>query len=254
MTDGDDPDGEDDGGHHCERRPPRRGQTSLSERHRQPRREWAQRPKRAVDANLSLLQKRSPPSQGATLHRPQKVRGHGTPGRGVSASPRSCQSLEETLTVILLGISPSLLRIFKSTNPIESMICSKNRDRQRQALAQRRDHPALDRGGSGGGREAVPPPQRLPRPPAVARRAGEDAANRRCPDRHRGQTRPGPQETRPAAIGSASIVVRDDLCASLRPRAASPGHQQSAASPLLPSLPLAGYRRRQQDLPEDFPR
>lgn len=98
--------------------------------------------------------------------------------------------------MILLGISPSLLRIFKSTNPIESMIGGKNRERQRQALAQRRDHPALDRGGSGGGREAVPPRQRLPRPPAVARRAGEDAANRRCPDRHRGLTRPGPQETR----------------------------------------------------------
>src|SRR6266568_7120196 len=32
------------------------------------------------------------------------------------------EGLEETLTVTRLGLSPSLLRTFKSTNPVESMI------------------------------------------------------------------------------------------------------------------------------------
>ena len=40
------------------------------------------------------------------------------PGAAVSLR----EGLEETLTVIRLGLSPSLLRTFKSTNPIESMI------------------------------------------------------------------------------------------------------------------------------------
>ena len=39
---------------------------------------------------------------------------------GAAASLR--EGLEETLTVTRLGLSPSLLRTFKSTNPIESMI------------------------------------------------------------------------------------------------------------------------------------
>lgn len=39
---------------------------------------------------------------------------------GVAASLR--EGLEETLTVTRLCLSPSLLRTFKSTNPIESMI------------------------------------------------------------------------------------------------------------------------------------
>jgi putative transposase len=46
------------------------------------------------------------------------------------------EGLEETLTVNRLGLSPSLLRTFKSTNPIESMISvGRNRHSQRQALA-----------------------------------------------------------------------------------------------------------------------
>jgi len=39
---------------------------------------------------------------------------------GAAASLR--EGLEETITVTRLGLSPSLLRTFKSTNPIESMI------------------------------------------------------------------------------------------------------------------------------------
>ena len=42
----------------------------------------------------------------------------------LTQAARDCEGLEETLTLTLtkLGLSPSLLRTFKSTNPIESMI------------------------------------------------------------------------------------------------------------------------------------
>jgi len=39
-----------------------------------------------------------------------------------AAAASVLEGLEETLTVNRLGLSPSLLRTFKSTNPIESMI------------------------------------------------------------------------------------------------------------------------------------
>ena len=65
------------------------------------------------------------------------------------------EGLEESLTVTRLGLSPSLLRTFKSTNPIESMISvARTVTRQRQALAGRQHGPALDSGWSAGGGKA----------------------------------------------------------------------------------------------------
>ena len=81
------------------------------------------------------------------------------------------EGMEETLTVIRLGIKGKLRRTLESTNPCESMIDTvRTHPAQRQALVLRRDGPALDRRRDARSREAVPQGHRLHRPPAPRRR------------------------------------------------------------------------------------
>jgi putative transposase len=82
---------------------------------------------------------------------------------GAAASLR--EGLAETLTVLRLGVPPTLARTLRSTNTIESMIsiCRDHAGNAR-ALAGRHHGAALVRRGDGRGRQAVPPRQRLPAP------------------------------------------------------------------------------------------
>jgi transposase-like protein len=52
---------------------------------------------------------------------------------GAAASLR--EGMAETLTVLRLGLPPTLARTFRSTNAVESMIASTRAREQRQALA-----------------------------------------------------------------------------------------------------------------------
>jgi putative transposase len=90
---------------------------------------------------------------------------------GAAASLR--EGLEETLTVLRLGLSPTLARTFRSTNAIESMI-SIARDHARNVKRWRdgADGAALVRRRHGRGQATVPPRQRPPalgQPPRRAR-------------------------------------------------------------------------------------
>ena len=95
------------------------------------------------------------------------------------------EGLEETLTVMRLGVPPTLARTLRSTNPIESMIeiCRDHSD-ERETLARRPDGVALVRGGDARSHQTVPQGQRLLAPtrsaPSPRRRGRQD-------DRH---TRP----------------------------------------------------------------
>jgi putative transposase len=82
---------------------------------------------------------------------------------GAAASMR--EGMAETLTVLRLGVPPTLARTLHSTNPIESMIsiCREHAGNAR-ALAGRHHGAALVRRGDGRGEQAVPPRQRLPAP------------------------------------------------------------------------------------------
>jgi Transposase, Mutator family len=90
---------------------------------------------------------------------------------GAAASLR--EGLDETLTVLRLGVPPTLARSLRSTNPIESLlsICRDHAGNAR-ALAGRHHGAALVRRGDGRGRQAVPPRQRLPAPAGPAGGAG----------------------------------------------------------------------------------
>ena len=77
---------------------------------------------------------------------------------GAAASLR--EGMDETLTVLRLGVPPSLARTLRSTNAIESMISICRAQRERQALARRADGAALVRRRHGRGRQAVPTSQR----------------------------------------------------------------------------------------------
>ncbi len=85
------------------------------------------------------------------------------PHPGAAASLR--EGLTETLTVLRLGVPPTLARTLRSTNTIESMIsiCRDHAGNAR-ALAGRHHGAALVRRRHGRGRQAVPPRQRLPAP------------------------------------------------------------------------------------------
>ena len=98
---------------------------------------------------------------------------------GAAASLR--EGMAETLTVLRLGVPPTLARTLRSTNAVESMIriCRTPRP-QRQALARRADGAALVRRRHGRGRQAVPPGQRPPTPTIPARHAGKGHRTRRC--------------------------------------------------------------------------
>ena len=90
---------------------------------------------------------------------------------GAAASLR--EGLAETLTVLRLGVPPTLARTLRSTNTIESMIsiCRDHAGNAR-ALAGRHHGTALVCCGDGRGGQAVPPGQRLPAPAGLARRPG----------------------------------------------------------------------------------
>ena len=89
---------------------------------------------------------------------------------GAAASLR--EGLDETLTVLRLGVPPTLARTLRSTNCIESMISvCREHAAQRQALARRADGAALVRRRDGRGRQAVPPRQRSPAPTDTPRSA-----------------------------------------------------------------------------------
>jgi putative transposase len=78
-----------------------------------------------------------------------------------------------TLTVIRLGVPPTLARTLRSTNSIESMVAiCRDHATNARALAGRSDGAALDRRRDGRGSQAVPPRQRLPTPASAPRRAG----------------------------------------------------------------------------------
>ena len=90
---------------------------------------------------------------------------------GAAASLR--EGLAETLTVIRLGVPPTLARTLRSTNSIESMIAiCRDHAANARALAGRSDGAALDRRRDGRGSQAVPPRQRLPTPASAPQRAG----------------------------------------------------------------------------------
>jgi hypothetical protein len=84
--------------------------------------------------------------------------------------------MEETLTVTRLGVKGPLKRTLQSTNPCESMIEWRPPIQpQRQALAVRRDVPALDSRRDARGRATVPTDHWLRRPrQARARRRSRD--------------------------------------------------------------------------------
>ena len=82
------------------------------------------------------------------------------------------EGMAETLTVIRLGVPPTLARTLRSTNPI----WVDDRDlpgtqQERQALAGRHHGPALGRRRHDRGPQAVPPRQRPPAPARPARRS-----------------------------------------------------------------------------------
>ncbi len=99
---------------------------------------------------------------------------------GAAASLR--EGMAETLTVLRLGVPPTLARTLRSTNAIESMISicrahSANVKRWRDGQMALRWCAA----GDGRGRQAVPPGERPPPPTIAARHAGQGHRNRRCP-------------------------------------------------------------------------
>jgi putative transposase len=88
-----------------------------------------------------------------------------------SAAASLREGMDETLTVLRLGVPPTLARTLRSTNAIESMISICRELTQRKALARRVDGAALVRRGDGRGRQAVSPRQRAPAPAGATRRA-----------------------------------------------------------------------------------
>jgi putative transposase len=98
---------------------------------------------------------------------------------GAAASLR--EGMAETLTVLRLGIPPTLARTlrFDQRHRVNDLHLSGSRE-QRQALAPRRDGAALVRRRDGRGRQAVPPGQRPPAPALPARHAEPNHRNHRC--------------------------------------------------------------------------
>jgi putative transposase len=105
---------------------------------------------------------------------------------GAAASLR--EGLEDTLTVLRLGVPPTLARTLRSTNTIESMIsvCGELL-RQRQALPRWTDSAALVRRRHGRGRQAVPPRQRPPAPTGTSCRTRTGSTKDVTPVMHKHQ-------------------------------------------------------------------
>ena len=75
------------------------------------------------------------------------------------------EGLDDTLTLMRLGITGQLAKTLSSTNPCESMIeIVRLHAAQRETLARRRHAQALDRCGDARRRATVPTDHRLPRP------------------------------------------------------------------------------------------
>src|SRR5436853_4930591 len=88
---------------------------------------------------------------------------------GAAASLR--EGMEETLTVIRLGIKGKLKRTLESTNPAESMIdCVRTTQRNVKNWSSGDDGPAVDRRRDARSREAVRQGHRLHRPTPPRRR------------------------------------------------------------------------------------
>ena len=82
---------------------------------------------------------------------------------GAAASLR--EGLAETLTVLRLGVPPTLARTLRSTNSIESMICiARDHSRNVKNWQSGQHGAALVRRRHGRSRQAVPPRQRAPAP------------------------------------------------------------------------------------------
>jgi hypothetical protein len=98
---------------------------------------------------------------------------------GAAASLR--EGLAETLTIVRLGVPPTLARTLRSTNSIESMIeICRDHAANARALAGRPDGAGLDRRRDERGPPAVPPGQRPPAPAGPAGRPRSDDCHR-CP-------------------------------------------------------------------------
>jgi putative transposase len=123
---------------------------------------------------------------------------------GAAASLR--EGLAETLTVLRLGVPPTLARTLRSTNPIESLlsICREHAGNAR-ALAGRHDGAALVRRRDGRGRQAIPPCQRLPAPAGFARRP----RGRDCQDCHRSVPGSGGGGSGLMKLGAVTEAPRD---------------------------------------------
>ena len=98
---------------------------------------------------------------------------------GAAASLR--EGMAETLTVLRLGIPPTLARTFRSTNAVESMIsiCRTHASNVKN-WRDGHDGAALVRRRDGRGRQAVPPRQRPHAPAIAARHAREGHPTCRC--------------------------------------------------------------------------
>ena len=85
------------------------------------------------------------------------------------------EGLAETLTVLRLGVPPTLARTLRSTNAVESMIgICRDHSRNVKRWRGRSDGAALVRCRNGRSEQAVPPRQRTPppaHPPSSARKA-----------------------------------------------------------------------------------
>jgi hypothetical protein len=75
--------------------------------------------------------------------------------------------MDETLTLMRLGIDGNLARTLSSTNPIESMIEIVRATQRRETLAGRQHAQTVDRRRDAPGGAAVPTDHRVRRPPKL---------------------------------------------------------------------------------------
>ena len=102
---------------------------------------------------------------------------------GAAASLR--EGMAETLTVLRLGVPPTLARTLRSTNSIESMISiarahSRNVKHWQNGTMALDHGAALVRGRDGRSRQAIPPRQRPPAPTRAARRTRTARRHQEC--------------------------------------------------------------------------
>ena len=138
------------------------------------------------------------------------------------------EGMDETLTVIRLGIKGKLRRTLESTNPCESMIDTvRTHPAQRQALVLRRDGAAVDRRRDARSREAVPQGDRLHRP---------------TPPRGRDRTPTPPSPAQPAHDPGG----RDrSHCVTITPGPSSPKFHGDRGNPR--TTPWSAQRDRMDD-------